>query len=421
MKVFWSWQSDRPGKLCRNLVQGAIVDALKMLSDELALEESDRPEIDHDTKGTPGMPLISETILDKITAAGTFVADITTVGRSEVGEGEIARELPNPNVLIELGWAWARLTDEKIILVANKAFGPQRYEDLPFDIRGRRAVVFYEASATMSGAERKKVQDDLAKELRSAIELSLTGWLTARANDPGPAGVPSRDGDPSVWFPVGKVFEHQPFHGGAGQMSVGSDEAPRLYVRMVPEGFANGVPAALVVHQFQHRAGGTGPQPMYTAGSGDGGLNDEGVIRYGIKTTDGVKTAWSAAQWFEDTGELWSFDTARLSDGFFLLNSFIREATEVIERGIAMYDHFSRTGLLRIEAGGTDLKGTNWFADTSHGRSMARRNQVQVSEARRKWSDAEIIAFVTSAGAAFANVYGVPKPDENLVRRMLDR
>ena len=46
---------------------------------------------------------------------------------------------------------------------------------------------------------------------------------------------------------------------------------------MVPEGFASGVPAALTVHQFQHRSGATGPQPLFSAGSGDGGLNDDGI------------------------------------------------------------------------------------------------------------------------------------------------
>lgn len=420
MKVFWSWQSDRQGKVCRNLIQGAIVQALKSLSDELGLEESDRPEIDHDTKGMPGMPLISETILHKITTAGAFVADVTTVGRSNVVEGEAPRELPNPNVLIELGWAWAKLTDTKIILVANRAFGPQRYEDLPFDIRGRRAVIFYDAPATMSGSQREKVQDNLAKQLRNAIELSLADWLTARATDPGPAGAPARHGDPSVWFPSGRLFVHQPFHGGAGQESAVSDEAPRLYLRMVPESFVHGVPAALSVHQFKHRGGATGPQPLFSAGSGDGGLNDDGVIRYGIKSIDGVRTTWSVAQWFEDTGEIWTFDTARLSDGFFLLNIFVKEAASFIEHGLAMYEHFDRTGVLRIEAGGAGLKTTNWLGTTSHERPMARRDQVLVSQARRKWTEAEVISFLTDAAFEFANVYGVQPPDEDAIRKMLN-
>lgn len=137
MKVFWSWQSDRPAKYNRDVIQAALERALRALSEELELEPSEGPKLDHDTKNAKGMAAIADTIFDKIKNAAVFVGDITTVGKSDGG-----RELPNPNVLIELGWAWAHLTHENIILVANKHYGPKRAESLPFDIRHRRAVLF---------------------------------------------------------------------------------------------------------------------------------------------------------------------------------------------------------------------------------------------------------------------------------------
>lgn len=55
MKIFWSWQSDLTGKVTRNVVQDALGRALLALGDELELAPSDRPELDHDTKNSPGM------------------------------------------------------------------------------------------------------------------------------------------------------------------------------------------------------------------------------------------------------------------------------------------------------------------------------------------------------------------------------
>jgi hypothetical protein len=45
MKVFWSWQSDRPAKYCRNVIQDALGRALTALSDELELDPSEGPEL----------------------------------------------------------------------------------------------------------------------------------------------------------------------------------------------------------------------------------------------------------------------------------------------------------------------------------------------------------------------------------------
>jgi hypothetical protein len=43
------------------------------------LEHADRPEIDHDTRGEPGMVNIAASILSKIALAAFFVADLTPV------------------------------------------------------------------------------------------------------------------------------------------------------------------------------------------------------------------------------------------------------------------------------------------------------------------------------------------------------
>lgn len=55
MKIFWSWQSDTPPKFNKNFVKAALEQALVTVSANLDLSEADRPELDHDTKGEPGL------------------------------------------------------------------------------------------------------------------------------------------------------------------------------------------------------------------------------------------------------------------------------------------------------------------------------------------------------------------------------
>jgi hypothetical protein len=65
MKVFWSWQNDATPGENRHFIRKALAEAVERIGDELGLEDADRPELDHDTKNTPGMAEITATILKK--------------------------------------------------------------------------------------------------------------------------------------------------------------------------------------------------------------------------------------------------------------------------------------------------------------------------------------------------------------------
>jgi hypothetical protein len=153
MKVFWSWQNDVTPKENRHFIRGALAEAVERASDELGLEDADRPELDHDTKNTPGMAEITATILKKISQSAVFVADLTPIG-----ETSGRKALPNPNVLIELGWALSQLGPDRIVAVLNTAHGYQA-EDLPFDIRHRRALT-YRLAADADMATRKPQREN---------------------------------------------------------------------------------------------------------------------------------------------------------------------------------------------------------------------------------------------------------------------
>src|SRR5580704_9692584 len=96
--VFYSWQSDRPGAVCRNFIERALQSAIDRLRANYEVDVSIREdiELDKDTKDEPGTPAVFDTILKKIDAARVVVSDFTFVGQREDG-----RPIPNPNVLIE--------------------------------------------------------------------------------------------------------------------------------------------------------------------------------------------------------------------------------------------------------------------------------------------------------------------------------
>jgi hypothetical protein len=141
--VFFSWQSDTPNNIGRNFVRAALEDACAAILGDTSVDEAHRElEVDSDTQGVAGHPPIVETILRKIDAAKIFVADMTFVAKQE--DGGVS---PNPNVLIEYGWALRALGHPRIICVMNLAFGKPSPESLPFGLRHVRWPYCYELDA----------------------------------------------------------------------------------------------------------------------------------------------------------------------------------------------------------------------------------------------------------------------------------
>ena len=173
--IFYSWQSDLPAKFNRNFIESAIKDAIKDLNRDLLLEEAIRDEsltFDKDTAGIPGTPPIADTIFQKISDCGIFVPDLTFVGRTEKG-----RALPNPNVLIEYGWALKAVGNSRIIPVMNTAFGEPSALTLPFNMRHLRHPIKYMLKNNMSPNEKSQAKAGLIKELTHAIKLILEKGL----------------------------------------------------------------------------------------------------------------------------------------------------------------------------------------------------------------------------------------------------
>src|SRR6266478_5057214 len=131
--VFYSWQSDLPNATNRGLILDALERAAKKIRTDDAVTVE--PVLDRDTQNVPGAPDIAHTIFEKIEKAAAFVADVSIINQG------LGRPTPNPNVLIELGYALKTLRNARTILVANTANGP--VESLPFDLRTKRVLTYH--------------------------------------------------------------------------------------------------------------------------------------------------------------------------------------------------------------------------------------------------------------------------------------
>lgn len=162
--IFYSWQSDL--KPNRNFIEQALKNAVKAISNDASLQIE--PVFDRDTRDIPGSPDITKTIFEKIERAKVIVCDVSIINRGAT------RLTPNPNVVAEWGYALGVLGEKRIITVLNTAYGKQ--EDLPFDLRHRRAIGYcmpegVEAGGQSRAAVRKDLENRLKMELLTILKL----------------------------------------------------------------------------------------------------------------------------------------------------------------------------------------------------------------------------------------------------------
>ena len=169
--VFYSWQSDLPNGTNRTLIENSLKDVAKEIasSDDADIE----PVIDRDTQGVAGAPNIATAIFQKIDSADLFVADVSIIGSAK------KRATPNPNVLIELGYALKALGHERIILVFNTAFG--KVEKLPFDLRMHRTLT-YECAESVT--DRSEIKKSLNKDIKSALLVGFSHVTPKKVGTP---------------------------------------------------------------------------------------------------------------------------------------------------------------------------------------------------------------------------------------------
>ncbi|MCM1060606.1 MAG: nucleotide-binding protein [Eubacterium sp.] len=163
--IFYSWQTDLDSKNHKNYIEKCLKLALKKLKTDVSIFM----DYDRDTMGINGSPDITSTIFDKIGKSALFVCDISIINSSSK-----ERKTPNPNVLLELGYAASKLGWDKIICLFDSNTG--KIEDLPFDIRQKRVTPF----DPTKNDEVNRVTQILTTNIK---DLYLTGKLFNPLND----------------------------------------------------------------------------------------------------------------------------------------------------------------------------------------------------------------------------------------------
>ena len=159
-KVFFSWQSDLSANQTTRFIEESIELAKTLLPDSIILVP------DEATRNRLGTPDIMNSIFEKIDDCDLFIADVSIVGQYSIpvedGEDPIVKYLPNPNVILELGYAAARLTWDRCICLANTKFGA--VAQLPFDLNHRRITDF-----CYDGSTRKQKMAEIAEIIKETV------------------------------------------------------------------------------------------------------------------------------------------------------------------------------------------------------------------------------------------------------------
>lgn len=292
--IFWSWQSDISARETRGIIREALVDAIAQVA--ASVEDAQRPEIDHDTKGVPGTPEIASTILSKIEAATIFVGDVTPITVSESG-----KHVANPNVMIELGYAKKALTPARMILVWNTAIHDSKPEDLPFDLRHRRGPIHFNLPVGAGKAELRSARIALTEAFVGAIGDILGNLLPVTPEElPWHKHAGNHEG---VWIENSHGLPVNRGMSEPAQISI--DDEALGFARMLPSEWSPRPDALAVLdHATQH------PIPLGRYGGLDWGPATAGFLVYRHSTAveeSGFST--TATRWFRQTGEFWGVDS----------------------------------------------------------------------------------------------------------------
>lgn len=126
--VFYAWQSDRDANTTRYLIRDALEQAIaRLVSDQSIAASPTLVEGPGDIFGAEG---IAEKVLRNIERADFAVFDMTFIAMREDVEG--AAGIPNPNVMLEAGYARANLSEQNLLYPLNTAYGAPLH--LPFDL-----------------------------------------------------------------------------------------------------------------------------------------------------------------------------------------------------------------------------------------------------------------------------------------------
>lgn len=127
-KAFYSWQSDK--KDVSQRIENALNNKFKELENKGIYIELVKA-----TDGISGSRILEEVILENIKRCDFFIADLTPVTKHTTCDGK-TKLVPNPNCMLEFGYALRHFTSERVIAYMQLEEDDNHYE-LPFDLNHR--------------------------------------------------------------------------------------------------------------------------------------------------------------------------------------------------------------------------------------------------------------------------------------------
>jgi hypothetical protein len=251
-----------------------------------------RVRIDADTEGVHGHCPVTETILKKIAVCDAFVPDLTFVALTEAG-----KLIPNPNVMLEYGYALHARSFSVMIPVMNTAHGAS--EELPFDMGHLRFPVRYDLPATAKNAERRAVRKALTEELETIIRGMIADGVGSADRTPFPEATATTS--PAFFFPRNATIAS---FGSPGEQEYKFVGDRAVYVRLFPR-TSEGQPKigrSVIRDLVQHKRS---LSPMSYALTGIASSNDFGwacIDPSGNTTTKNICQAFPS-------GELWGISS----------------------------------------------------------------------------------------------------------------
>lgn len=360
--VFFSWQADTEKRGGRNLIDRALERAAARISRDAEVEEAIRElAVDRDTKGVAGSPPIVDTIFKKIDAAAAFVPDLTFIAKRPDG-----RPTPNPNVLVEYGWALKSIGHGRIVPVMNTAYGEPTAAAMPFDMRHLRNPITYNCPLDLSDGERRKVRDQLSKDLESAIRAVLDSEEFKSSLPPPPHPPRFTEKEPlagrgrfrAPGEPLGLLRD---FRATSKVDLVGG---PVCWFRMIPT-IAPGRTWSL--DELEESMNSPIIRPMGVGWRGYDGVR--GADGYGIYSILGDdRTLAAALVYVFTTGEVWAIDTYWLMPRIDPKDRLVPQVDNDFRGALVSYGSFLERLSIRPPykwvAGIEDLRGRHLFLPT---------------------------------------------------------
>lgn len=185
MNIFYSWQSDLTYKYNRNFIEDCLKGAIKKFNQNHNITSFSPARADKDTAGLSGSPNITDTIFQKIEQSSAFIGDISYISNSA------QKKVPNPNVMIEMGYALSCLGDSKVINVMNTHYGDA--SELPFDLKHKRWPIQYSYSPQTPQGEKKTQKEYLINSIYDQLLLILVEKISSSNEE-----VPNLTKEPSI-------------------------------------------------------------------------------------------------------------------------------------------------------------------------------------------------------------------------------